>query len=174
MSPNDTSEITLIPLNRKQFTVVDLVDSDLSQHKWRAAFNPSYSGGGKFLAVRSIWQDKTRKTVAIHRVILSRILGRELTKDEIVDHINGDPLDNRRSNLRPATSSQNCINRARRKDNTSGYKGVSWYSPSKKWKAQICVNRETTFLGYFDTPEEAYAAYCEAAKEKHGKYARLK
>lgn len=89
------------------------------------------------------------------------------------DHENGVTLDNRRNNLRFATSSQNAMNRRKTSANSSGYKGVHWHKGHQKWCAQIKVNGKSIHLGYFDTPEEAHAAYCEAATRLHGDFARL-
>ena len=80
-----------------------------------------------------------------------------------IDHINGDKSDNRWSNLRAATQNQNQHNQGRRRDNASGYKGVSWDSTHKKWLAKIQVDSKRYSLGAFTTPEEARQAYCKAA-----------
>lgn len=90
---------------------------------------------------------------------------------EMVDHINGDTLDNRRSNLRAASKSQNGANRGRPVNNTSGYKGVSWHKASQKWKAQITVDGKTIYLGVYTNPEAAAAAYDEAADQYFGAFA---
>jgi hypothetical protein len=90
-----------------------------------------------------------------------------------VDHINGDGLDNQRCNLRLATHSENLRNRGYTKKNTSRYKGVTWYKPYKKWRAQIKTDHKMKNLGYFDIPEEAAEAYNEAAKKYHGSFAWL-
>ncbi len=81
-----------------------------------------------------------------------------------IDHIDRNKLNNRIENLREATHSQNMLNRKKHKTNKSGYKGVSWYSGNKKWKAQVCVNYKVIHLGYFETPELAYEAYCDYCK----------
>ena len=90
-----------------------------------------------------------------------------------VDHINGNKLDNRKENLRLATNQQNQHNVGKRKNNTSGYKGVSWYRKRKKWKAAIKHNKKSIHLGYYDTPEEASRAYDKAAVEFFGEFAHL-
>jgi hypothetical protein len=88
-----------------------------------------------------------------------------------IDHINGDVADNRFFNLRLATESQNCCNRKKRSDNTSGFKGV--YPMGKKWAAQIRANRKTKHLGVFETPELAHQAYINQANALHGEFARV-
>ena len=94
--------------------------------------------------------------------------GRELPKH--IDHINGDPLDNRIENLREATIQQNGCNRGKNKNNSSGYKGVTWHKANKKWLAQIMHNGKNIYLGCFDLLEDAAEAYQAKAKELHGEY----
>lgn len=91
-----------------------------------------------------------------------------------IDHINGMPSDNRLTNLRPATKSQNMWNAKRRADNTSGYKGVCWSTAKKKWEAKISLNGKMKFLGRFDKAEDAHGAYCKAASQHFGEFGRLK
>lgn len=81
-----------------------------------------------------------------------------------IDHINRDRADNRLSNLRDATDSQNARNCGVRCDNTSGYKGVSYWAHKKRWAAQIRLNNKNTVIGLFDTPEDAAAAYRSTAE----------
>jgi hypothetical protein len=92
--------------------------------------------------------------------------------DKQVDHINGIAYDNRASNLRLATDSQNKANQSMRKKNKSGYKGVSFNKSVKKWHAQICIDYKRIHIGYFDSPELAHAAYCKRAVELFGEFAR--
>jgi hypothetical protein len=87
-----------------------------------------------------------------------------------VDHINGNPYDNRICNLREATASENQHNMTTHKDNKSGRIGVSFHSGNQMWRAQISSNYVHYHIGYFDTPEEAYRAYCKKAKEIHGEF----
>jgi hypothetical protein len=105
---------------------------------------------------------------SMHREIMG--LGHD--DGHIVDHINGDGLDNRRCNLRICTIAENIRNRTRlNKNNTSGMRGVHWDKRKEKWCAEIKVNRKKKFLGRFSTREEAHAAYCKAADEFHGEFA---
>ena len=85
------------------------------------------------------------------------------------DHIDGDPWNNRRSNLRICTTSQNQQNRIHLTTNTSGYRGVSWSSQKRRWRARVAQRS----IGYFKTKEEAARAYDDAAREEFGEFARL-
>lgn len=89
-----------------------------------------------------------------------------------IDHINGDPSDNRWANLRLATSSQQKINATRRKDNTSGYRGIWWEKRRSHWIAEIIAGGQKHYLGSFATAKAAHAAYLKAAQRLHGKFAR--
>jgi HNH endonuclease/AP2 domain-containing protein len=90
-----------------------------------------------------------------------------------IDHIDTNRGNNTWTNLRYATNSQNKANMGRRADNTSGFKGVRWYPTTKKWAAQIGFQGTRKNLGYFATPEQAHAAYCEAASRLFGEFARF-
>lgn len=90
-----------------------------------------------------------------------------------VDHVNRDGLDNRLCNLRYVTQSQNGANKAKRSDNTSGYKGVFWHKTAKKWMAQIGYEGRTHYLGLYDSKKDAANAYDKAARELEGEYACL-
>jgi hypothetical protein len=95
---------------------------------------------------------------------------------DLVDHRNGDGLDNRRINLRLATPKQNSANRVadrRRRGTTSHYKGVSWKTARSKWVAHIHVDGRTRYLGQFDDERAAAAAYDDAATQAWGDFARL-
>ena len=88
-----------------------------------------------------------------------------------IDHINGNPSDNRWNNLRECTPRQNQANRKINRNTTSGYKGVCWDKSKNKWMASITRRGENKFLGYFDCPEEAHQTYCEAADSEFGEFA---
>jgi len=90
-----------------------------------------------------------------------------------VDHKDTIRTNNRIKNLRDATHGQNVNNSGVRANNTSGYKGVSFAKNLKKWHSRIMSEGQLYLLGYFDTPEEAYEAYCRKAKELHGEFARI-
>lgn len=106
------------------------------------------------------------KMLYLHRVIMNAPAGM------VVDHINGDSLDNRRSNLRLCTPAENARNRSKKKNSTSGFKGVSWNNMANKWQAQIMANGKLKALGVFVEKEDAARAYDKAARELHGEFAR--
>lgn len=110
-----------------------------------------------------------RKTYVTHRVIW-RMMTDGPMPDEI-DHINGIRSDNRWCNLRAATRGENMRNFRVRADNKSGLKGVHWHKRARCWVASISVDKKMKHLGCFSSPEEAHAAYVEAAKRLHGEFA---
>jgi hypothetical protein len=90
--------------------------------------------------------------------------------DSKLDHINGDGLDNRRENLRRATSAQNTWNSRKSTRTSNPYKGVS--RSGKKWVASICKNYTPIRIGLFETPEKAALAYDAKARELFGEFAK--
>jgi hypothetical protein len=101
----------------------------------------------------------------MHRLLMSAQAG------QVVDHINGNTMDNRRANLRLCVHAENCRNRGPGSNNTSGFKGVR--RSGAKWFAAITADRVCHPLGYFATRQEAAHAYDAAAKRLHGEFARL-
>lgn len=149
-----------IPLTQGYTTIIDDVDKDLAAFKW------SYHKSNT--AQRGV----NRKIVFIYRTVLERMLGRPLTSKEQCDHINLNRLDNRRSNLRLATPSQNMRNN-NRQSGRCGLKGVSWHNQNKRWQARIRVNKRNLHVGIFATPLEAHCAYCIAALTYHKEFANF-
>lgn len=90
----------------------------------------------------------------------------------ILDHINGNPDDNRIDNLRPADSSKNMQNSKLFCTNSSGFKGVSFCRQTQKWRASITKDTRKHCLGRFSTPDLAHAAYRQAAERMFGEFAR--
>jgi hypothetical protein len=151
-----------VPLSRGLVALVDDGDFELvaSVGKWYA--NPSHH---TFYARKNFNRGGRRWSVRMHTLI---------TGWPLVDHINGNGLDNRRSNLRPADNSQNTANSRVRSDSRTGLTGVS--RRRNRWAARVGIpgsGGQRLFLGVFDTPEEAALAYDRAALEHFGEYARL-
>lgn len=111
------------------------------------------------------------KNYFVHRVAWLMQTG--AWPDRFIDHIDGNPFNNKWDNLREANASENLWNVGKYSTNTSGYKGVSFYKRDKLWQSHISVNGKERCLGRFPTPELAYEAYCNAAKEHHGEFVRL-
>ena len=85
-----------------------------------------------------------------------------------IDHINGNPSDNRFNNLRDVTTSHNTQNQTKpHKRNKCGLLGVSWHTVGKCWRARICTNGVQMLIGHFKTPEEAHQAYLGAKRKYH-------
>ena len=105
-----------------------------------------------------------------HRVIWAIVTGAWPKAD--IDHINGDRSDNRIENLREATRSQNCHNSGLQARNTSGFKGVHFDKRSGRWRSKIMHCGRETHLGLYETPQEAHAAYSDAASRLHGEFSR--
>jgi hypothetical protein len=168
--PPETIEIPLSKRGKhagKYTAIVDFIDDDLASANWTAQ-----SSHGNVYAHRNYYDENGKVTrVLMHRVIMERELGYPIPKGMEVDHINGIGTDNRRENLRLATNIQNSMNSKKPRTNKSGYKGVSFMAESNKWRATIKANGKLFYLGSFDTPEQAHAAYCDAADELHGDFA---
>jgi hypothetical protein len=155
--------IAVFKLTKGFSAVVDNDDYDLSMLNWYAA-----TIGNCVYAARDVGGRKAKKRVLLHRVIAER-MGLDLTSS-VVDHINGDGLDNRRCNLRAVTRAENARNlTGKRSNNTSGFMGVC-YEPRyrHKWSASISEGLKRTIIGRFDTAEEANAARLVVEKQRWG------
>lgn len=107
------------------------------------------------------------KSLRLHTLIMGYVT------DLQIDHINNDPSDNRKENLRVVNQQQNIFNNSIRADNTSGFKGVSFNKKAKKYQATIVLNGKSNYLGLFKTALEAAKAYNQKAIELFGEYAFL-
>jgi hypothetical protein len=150
-----------IKLTKDKYAIVDVENYEkLSQYDWHLWESGSYNQ----YAIRY----EEGKSLKIHRVIMNAPVGL------VVDHKNGNGLDNRKTNLRITTQAQNQYTRKKYKGKTtSQYKGVHRKSGRKTYCAKIGYKGKSIFLGYFENELDAAKAYDEAAKKYHGEYARL-
>lgn len=139
-------------------------DADLETESWYVNSRGYVvnNGGGTYAMQR------------LHRVVMARVVDRPLGRWELVDHIDGDKLNNRRDNLRLCNSSENGFNADLPAHNTTGYKGVYRSGARSKlpFQAAITVNRRKQHLGSFPTAEEAARAYEQAARQHAGDFYR--
>lgn len=165
--PPPVEGATWLPLPGSDFFLVDDVDLEIfdSPGAWHALRN-----AGRAYVRRWIRRDGKQAPLNLHRLVAERA---GMRIDGLhVDHINGDTLDNRRSNLRPATASQNGANRRRLRSGTgSEFKGVGWRAHKRRWRATIVVQGQERHLGLFRREQVAAAAYDQAAIEAFGPYA---
>jgi len=152
--------------------IVDDVDEDLVNSKWR------FQNKGADHAIYAVRHNGDVSSELMHRVVFRRMVGRDLGRHEFIDHINMNGLDNRRANLRLASSAQNHQNTNKRKrfnkrHPSSKYKGVCWDKSREKWQAHIVIDKKSIFLGRFESEVDAAKAYNKHAKNRFGEFARL-
>ena len=154
-----------IRLTQGKFAIVDPDDYPrLSKHKWRICRT---KGKNVLYAERSIRLPNGKYSrLLMHRQII------HVPEGYVIDHINGNGLDNRKANLRPATVAQNAWN-SKKRNPRSGYKGVCFDKDKGLWRAAIVCNRKRIHLGYFKNRTDAAKAYDKAAKKYHGQFASL-
>lgn len=152
--------IAYIPLTRGLYALVDAQWATLGEYLWCAV--PTTTGDS-FYAVR--YEDGKKKSM--HRIVSA------CPEGMIPDHKNRNGLDNREANLRIATVTQNGQNTRLPQSNTSGYKGVHFNKPRKKWVASLKINGKRRYLGNFSSAEEAGKAYQVAATQNHKEFARF-
>lgn len=151
-----------VPLSRGLFALVD--DADYARVIAAGPWHVRPNGPRAYAQRRMLRTGVRQTTQSLHTF---------LTGWPLVDHINGDGLDNQRHNLRQATGTQNNANARRRADNRSGFKGVSRRPDRRSWHARIQADRKLRHLGDYATPEAAARAYDAAARELFGEFARL-
>ena len=149
-----------ILLTQGKIALIDEIDYPLvSGYRWYAQRHEQ-----AFYAVACVPAKEGGGRKKMHQLLMP------LSKPLMVDHRDGNGLNNRRSNLRPATGIQNSANTSMRTNNSSGFKGVCWHKRSAKWHAQLRIKGKRGYLGGFTTPELAYAAYCAADVKYHGAF----
>jgi HNH endonuclease/AP2 domain len=152
-----------IPVGQGQFAIVDQDDYErVTEYKWYAVKHPTRSvfHVTGYIASFGFY-------MPLHRFILNAPRGTQ------IDHRDGNPLNNRRENLRFCTAAQNAQNSRKPKTNTSGFKGVNWDKRRQNWVARIKCNSKAIHIGVFKDPVLAAHAYDHAARRYHGPFARL-
>ena len=159
--------IRIIPLTRGYNTEIDAVEFErVSKLSWFAL--PSKKTSNVYAARMEHLPDGKKRLVLLHRFIMQC--------DGDVDHEDGNTLNNKKSNLRPCTDTQNGGNQKLAKNNTSGYKGVHWHNQALKWQAGVfkkeILKRKYHSCGLFDDKIDAARAYDRKAIELFGDFAR--
>ena len=152
-----------IPLTQGLYVLVDDEDFEyLNQWNWYA-----HKQGNTYYAKRTTGKDYKVIIVHMHRVISN------VPTNKIVDHVDGNGLNNQKDNLRVCNKAQNGMNRPKQNNNTSGYKGVGWDKSRNKWKAQITLDGKNRLIGRFENLQDAARAYNNEAVKLHGEFAHL-
>lgn len=152
-----------IPLTQGKFAIVDDEDFHfLSNFKWCAVLS-----NGNFYALRRIKRSGKWTTIKMHTVLMKTPAGL------VVDHVNGNSLDNRRVNMRLCSASDNNRNKKNAPGATSKYRGVHWANAAKKWKASISINNRCHYLGIYASEIDAARAYDAAAYKHYGNFSNL-
>jgi len=146
--------------------LLDPEDLWLLEHNGFSQWSVRTNNGMRYVGRKPVPGSSDKTYESLHRLIA------DCPEGMMVDHINGNTLDNRRSNLRVCTHAENMRNRKIHKNNKSGFKGVYLDRITGKWKAQIRNNRKRFYLGSYETPEEASKAYLDAAERLHGEFFR--
>ncbi|ARP90331.1 hypothetical protein CAL14_08550 [Bordetella genomosp. 9] len=158
--------MAIIRTSKGEEILIDDEDVELvSRWTWRTI--------GRGYAARSVYdrsKPSRRTNQYLHRLLLDLADG----DGRFVDHVNGNPLDNRRANLRLCTVQENGWNSKIRSHNKSGFKGVLLHPRSGKWTAYIKVGGKQRYLGLFEDPRHAHEAYCTEARKHFGEFARAR
>ena len=151
-----------IQLTKGQITLIDDEMFDrVNYFKWCALTH-----GDSFYAVSSIVLDGRYHFIYMHRLIMG-------FPDSIIDHADGNKLNNQCYKLRYATKSQNSMNSKKMIGTSSMYKGVSWVPMRGRWLSQVVVNGSHYHIGYFTSEIDAGIAYNNEIIKYHGEFARL-
>jgi hypothetical protein len=152
--------MSLIKLTQNKYSAVDEDDFiKLNRYKWH--YNVKRKGDQGYAQRKS-----KNKIIYMHDFIVN------CPPNKIVDHKDGDSLNNKKENLRICTQTNNMMNKSIMSNNKSGYKGVHFHKQTGKWRAQIKVKGKIKSLGLFDNPEDASKIRNKAAKLYHGEFAK--
>ena len=149
-------------------TIFEYKDGELF---WKFALSYRIKLGDKAGSLSSTGYKVTfinKKSYKNHRLIFLYHYG---YLPKILDHIDGNPLNNKIENLREATHIQNCQNRSKQKNNSSGYKNIAWIKKEKKWKVKINSNNKSYYLGMFSDLELAILVATMAREKYHKEFA---
>jgi len=150
----------IILYKNKGIVLIDNEDFEIiSKYKWH--------NNGCGYAKTSIKINNKWVNVYMPHIILN------IPKNIFIDHIDGNPLNNQKENLRIVTNSQNQMNSKKQKNTISKFKGVSWDKGRKRFVACIKLNNKSCSLGRFKSEIDAAKAYNKKAKELYGEFANL-
>jgi hypothetical protein len=155
--------VKMIALSNGKSAIVDPEDYERIKD---VTWSVSTIGNTQYLMSRKMVGRKIAYTL-LHRLIMGA------SPDQLVDHINGDGLDNRKGNLRIATKSQNAMNAKLRSDNTTGFKGVCYIPKRNRYSARIHANGKKYASAFYRTALEAAMAYKDMATSLHGEFMRV-
>lgn len=159
--------VAYVTLTKGYVAVIDAADVHLvERHTWKVSHDTRDGRSRTVYAICHGNSDGRRFTLRMHRLLV------DASKSDVVDHKDGDGLNNCRANLRVATPSENRFNQRCRSDSSSGVKGVHWDKGRGKWQVKIKANGRAVHLGRFDDMEAAAAAYAAASAKLHGDYGR--
>lgn len=154
-----------IPLTQNEYAIVDEDDYErVSQYRWTLRV---HDGGRYKYALHRAGHAGKKGRMLMHRFIMDAPPGM------VVDHINHDGLDNRKSNLRVVTSDDNMKNRRSNRGSRVQYKGVTYAPKRGVWLAEIRADGDRMYLGQYSDPKEAALAYDRAARTLHGEFGYL-
>lgn len=168
---DEENGIAKIELHRRNaenlYTIIDLEDLERVinfPYTWFAKYDWDIEN---YYAKASIYNPNTKSSnpLFLHQFIMN-------ANGKIVDHKNSDTLNNRKSNLRVVLDSNNSMNRkSKNKNNTSGYRNVSWSENEHKWRVQLQIDKKNTILGKFDDVHEAGKFAEEMRQKYYGEFA---
>lgn len=158
--PADLPGYRWVPLTQERFALIDESDAAAVLRFAWCFHHTGYAYRGEYIGGKM-------KSVSLHRFLM------DFPEKQEVDHVNGDRLDNRRSNLRLVNFQQQTRNKMTRPTRNAPYKGVFWMKKNRKWQAQICCDGKLRYLGLHLSAEDAARVYNAAATEMFGQHARL-